>query len=303
VIGPFLHPKRYPPSRDPRPPVRQLRLNVPIGWVVERLTAPFGRWERARLLTPEVPIRVTGLDPAFAGYRIALVTDMHCGQVVPTWWLEQAGDRCRALAPDLVVLGGDFVSHARSDLASVQKVVSGFHAPDGAVAVLGNHDHWIGAADVANRLARAGAELLLNRHRLLRRGAAVLAVAGVDDFAHGAVRPDDALRGVPTDVPRILVSHNPDLIEYLPEGLRVDLMLSGHTHNGQLHWPLVGPLTVPSQFGRRYLHGLHRFGGTLLYVSAGVGSGAVPLRWGNPPELPVLRLVPAATSTESRTAP
>jgi uncharacterized protein len=300
VIGPFIHPRPYPPSRVPRPPVRQLRLNMPIGWLIERVTAPLGRWRRVQLATPEVTLPVTGLAAAFDGYRIALVTDLHCGPAVPTWWLERTADRCLALQPDLIVLGGDYVSHAPSDLDVLEGVIARFRAPDGTVAVLGNHDHWIGAARVASVLERAGAELLLNRHRVLRRGTGALVVAGVDDFAHGAVRPDDALQDVPAEVPRILVSHNPDLIEYLPEGLRVDVMLSGHTHNGQLHWPLLGPLTVPSQFGRRYLHGLHRFRETRLFVSAGVGSGAVPLRWGNPPELPILRLVPATTSTEPR---
>src|SRR5207237_10817745 len=120
--------------------------------------------------------------------------------------------------------------------------------------------------------------------------------------SHGAVRPDDALAGVPPDVPRVLLSHNPDLIEYLPAGLRVDVMLSGHTHNGQAHLPLVGPIIAPSQFGRKYLHGLKRAGETWLYVSAGVGSAALP-RWRNPPELPVLRLTAAerATSGTRRT--
>jgi len=69
-------------------------------------------------------------------------------------------------------------------------------------------------------------------------------------------------------------------------------MLSGHTHNGQAHLPLVGPIIAPSQFGRKYLHGLKRVGETWLYVSAGVGSAAIP-RWRNPPELPVLRLTAA----------
>jgi len=294
VIGPFLHPRRYPPSRIPRPPVRQLRLNLPVGWLIERLTAPLGRWKRTRLLTPEVPVPVRGLSAAFSGYRIALVTDLHCGRVVPRWWLEQAADRCVALAPDLVVLGGDFVSHALRDLDGLDEIISRFQAPDGVVAVLGNHDHWIGAEAVTTVLERGGAELLLNRHRMLQRGDATLAVAGVDDFAHGAVQPEDALRDVAADVPRVLVSHNPDLIEYLPAGLRVDVMLSGHTHNGQLHWPLIGPLTVPSQFGRRYLHGLLEHRGTWLYVSAGVGSGAVPFRWSNPPELPIVCLRPAS---------
>jgi uncharacterized protein len=90
----------------------------------------------------------------------------------------------------------------------------------------------------------------------------------------------------------VLVSHNPDLIEYLPAGLRVDVMLSGHTHNGQAHFPVIGPVTVPSQFGRKYLHGLKRLAQTWLYVSAGVGSAWIP-RWGNPPELPLIQLTGA----------
>src|SRR5262249_51400666 len=173
----------------------------------------------------------------------------------------------------------------------LQRVLARYTAPDGTMAVLGNHDHWVGAEAVAAVIRGAGADIVHNRHRLIRRGAAALAVGGVDDFTHGAVRPRDALRDVPPDVPRVLISHNPDLIEYLPPDVRVDLMLSGHTHNGQVHWPIIGPLTVPSQFGKRYMHGLHRVGECWIYISAGVGSSAMPLRFGNPPEMPILRLV------------
>ncbi|HYU37835.1 MAG TPA: metallophosphoesterase, partial [Gemmatimonadales bacterium] len=196
------------------------------------------------------------------------------------------------LDTDLVVLGGDFVSHARSDIAGLEQVLARFRGRDGVVAVLGNHDHWVDPDRVAAVVERSGATLLHNRHRLIRRGAAVLAVGGVDDFTHGAVRLDEAFSGVAPDVPRVLVSHNPDLIEYLPSGLRVDVMLAGHTHNGQAHLPLLGPITAPSQFGRKYLHGLKRVRQCWLYVSAGVGSAWIP-RWGNPPELPVIRLTAA----------
>lgn len=291
MIGPLFHPRRRSPSEVARPPRYELATKVPIGWVLERLAAWLAHWERAELVTPEVDIAIRGLPPEFEGYRIALVTDMHRGPVVPPWWLERVAERVAALAPDLVVLGGDFVSHARSDLHDLQPILARYTAPDGTVAVLGNHDHWVGAAAVADVIRGAGAELMHNRHRLIRRGAAALAIAGVDDFTHGAVRPREALRDVPADVPRVLVSHNPDLVEYLPADLRVDLVVSGHTHNGQVHWPIIGPLTVPSQFGRRYMHGLRQVGERWIYVSAGVGSSAMPLRWGNPPELPVIRLV------------
>lgn len=266
---------------------------LPLGWVAERLAAPLFRWDDARLVTSHVSLPVRDLAPEFADYRIALVTDLHHGPAVPARWLRRVAERVAELAPDLVVLGGDFVSHARSDLRGLDEIIAQFRAKDGSLAVLGNHDHWVDPDGVAASVARGGARLLTNQHVLVRRGSGALAIAGVDDFTHGAVRPDDALAGVPLDVPRILVSHNPDLIEYLPAGLRVDVMLSGHTHNGQAHLPLIGPITAPSQFGRTYLHGLKRVGNTWLYVSAGIGSAWVP-RWGNPPELPMICLTAAA---------
>ena len=297
MIGPLFYPRPYPPSRTPRPPVWQRRIEAPLGAAVELVLAPFWRWDPGALRLPELTLTVRGLPRAFEGYRIALVTDLHHSRAVPDWWIREVAARSAALAPDLVVLGGDLVSHRRRELDGLAELLARFTARDGVVAVLGNHDHWVGAEAVADAVRAAGADLLENRHRLIERGGGGgrdggrLAVGGVGDFKHGAVRLDRALGDVPADVPRVLVSHSPDLIEYLPAGLRVDVMLSGHTHNGQLHFPLLGPLTVPSQFGKRYLHGLKQVRGTWLYVSAGVGTSAVPFRWGNPPELPVIRLV------------
>ncbi|HEX4627613.1 MAG TPA: metallophosphoesterase [Gemmatimonadales bacterium] len=286
----MLHPRRRPPARERRRPLLERLLEMRLGWLAERLAAPLHRWDRVPLETPAVTLALPGLGAELVGYRIALVTDLHHGPAVPARWLARVAGRVTELAPDLVVLGGDFVSHARRDLEGLENVVRAFRAPDGVVAVLGNHDHWVDPDLVAEAVARGGAAVLTNGHRLIRRGVAALAVGGVDDFTHGAVRPDEAFAGVPENVPRVLVSHNPDLIEYLPAGLRVDVMLAGHTHNGQAHLPVIGPVTVPSQFGRKYLHGLKRVGPTWLYVSAGVGSAWIP-RWGNPPELPVIRLV------------
>lgn len=292
MIGLFVHPRRYGPARERRAPLLERFTKQPLGWLAERLALPLANWHRARLETPDIAVGVRGLPAPFEGYTLALVTDLHHGPAVPTWWLERVADRVRELDTDLVVLGGDFVSHARTDIEGLEEVLARFHGRDGVVAVLGNHDHWVDPDRVAAAVERSGATLLLNRHRLIRRGAAVLAVGGVDDFTHGAVRPDEAFAGVAPEVPRVLVSHNPDLIEYLPAGLRVDVMLAGHTHNGQAHLPFLGPITAPSQFGRKYLHGLKRVAHTWLYVSAGVGSAWVP-RWRNPPEVPVIRLTTA----------
>jgi predicted MPP superfamily phosphohydrolase len=294
VRGPFLYPKPFPPSRVPRAPLFERAVKVPIGWVMDRMSRPFVRWRPQDLAMPEVPIGICDLAPAFHGYRIALVTDLHAGPCVPMWWLEHVAAAVKELEPDVVALGGDFVSHARSDLDGLDRVLERFCAPDGVVAVLGNHDHWIGAEHVVRELERAGVKVLMNQHVMIQRGGAAMAIAGVDDFNHGAVRLDEAVGLVPADVPRVVLSHNPDLVEYIPRDVRVDVMLSGHTHNGQLHLPLVGPLTVPSQFGAAYLQGLKRCRSTHLYVSAGVGMASIPFRWGNPPELPLIVLRTAA---------
>lgn len=283
---------RNAPARERRSPFLKRITELPLGWVAERLAAPFFRWDRATIETPQVSLVLPDLAPEFDGYRIALVTDLHHGAAVPGRWLFRVARCVDELAPDLVLLGGDFVSHARRDLRGLDEIIARFRAPDGTLAVLGNHDHWVDPDAVSESITRGGARLLMNQHILIRRGSGTLAVGGVDDFAHGAVRPDEALGAVPLHIPRILLSHNPDLIEYLPVDLRVDIMLSGHTHNGQAHLPLIGPITAPSQFGRKYLHGLKQVGHTWLYVSAGIGSAWVP-RWGNPPELPIIRLIRA----------
>src|SRR3989441_9058037 len=153
-----------------------------MGWMGAPRCAPLARWNGRPLLTPEVGVPIPGLLPDLDGYRIALVTDLHRGPVVPASWPARVADRAAELAPDLVALGGDFVSHVKRDLDGLASVLSRFRARDGVVAVLGNHDHWVGPDAVSAVLERAGVTLLTNRHVLVRRGAATLAVAGVDDF-------------------------------------------------------------------------------------------------------------------------
>src|SRR5207244_4627712 len=106
-------------------------------------------------------------------------------------------------------------------------------AAGGVGAGLRNHDHWVDPDAVAALVQRGGATLLTNRHVQIRRGVgALLAIAGVDDFTHGAVRLDEAFAGIAPDVPRLLASHNPDMIEYLPAVLRAAVVFSGHTPHG-----------------------------------------------------------------------
>jgi predicted MPP superfamily phosphohydrolase len=142
-------------------------------------------------------------------------------------------------------------------------------------------------------LRDAGVVELRNARVLLRRGAGCLAIAGVGDLQYDVIDFDAALAGVPGDVPRIVLSHHPDVFALWPAALRLDLMLSGHTHGGQAHLPLLGPPYVPSQFGLRYLAGHVREDGRQLYVSRGLGAITVPVRWRCPPEASLLVLHPS----------
>ncbi len=292
MIGPIFHSPPRGPRATPLEPGTARRYKNLVIDLAEYALAPLGRWERARLVTEEVAIRVRGLAPAFDGYRIAFLTDPHLSPLVPRWWVERAVERTLALGADLILLGGDFVDDDPHYVSAIGDVLRPLRAPDGVYGVLGNHDHYVDAPGVRAQLAAAGVRELLNAFVIIRRGEAGLALAGLGDLQCDAVDFARALTGVDERVPRVVVAHDPDVFGYWPEGLRLDLMLSGHTHGGQAWLPLIGPPFVPSQFGFRYLQGLIREGERQLYVSRGIGASGVPIRWKCPPELTLAILRP-----------
>lgn len=266
--------------------------NVASHWV-ERLSAPFGFWRFKRLVVERRDVGLRDLPPTFEGYRVAFLTDPHYSAVVPRWWIAKSVSAALELRPDLILLGGDYLSHSPRYAAGLAELLRPLTAPDGVFCVLGNHDHYVGAELVRRALHEARLTELRNTSVLIRRGAATLAVAGVGDLRFDAIDFDAALRGVPENVPRIVLSHDPDVFAFWPPELRLDLMLSGHTHGGQAHLPFVGPPYVPSQFGFRYLSGAVREGDRQLYVSRGIGVITAPVRWGCPAELTLLVLHPS----------
>ncbi len=293
MIGPLFRSPRHRPRTDPVRPGRARRLEiVATGWI-EQLTAPFGFWRKKRLVVERMDVSLPDLAPAFGDYRIAFLTDLHFSAVVPRWFLETAVTTARALEPDLVLLGGDYLSHSTRYAPGLVGVLRGLEARDGVFGVLGNHDHYVGADVVRAALASAGVRELRNTSTVIRRGGAVLGIAGVGDLRFDAIDFDAALAGLPSAAPRIVLSHDPDVFAYWPEELRLDLMLSGHTHGGQARLPLLGPPYVPSQFGLRYLAGHIRERGRQLYVSRGIGAITAPIRWGCPPEITLVVLHPS----------
>jgi predicted MPP superfamily phosphohydrolase len=194
--------------------------------------------------------------------------------------------------PDIIAMPGDFV-HARNDgdtthqdVPALGSVFAGFGAPDGVIGVLGNHDHWRNAEGVRRELSASPIRLIDNSRIVVTRGASSLALAGLGDLWEGELNFDSALGGLSGNVPVILLEHNPDLAETMPDGYRVDLQLSGHTHGGQVRIPFGPAPVLPSRYGNKYREGLVEGPRHRVYVTRGVGfSSPIPVRFFCRPEV------------------
>ena len=253
------------------------------------------------LAVNRLALPVRGLPAALAGVSIAHLSDFHCGSHIPAGYLEGVIERAAAENADLVALTGDFIDRGPRHAATAAKLFRHLKAPLGVVAVLGNHDFSVhtprGArrypgldAVIADALGAEGVTVLRNRPVRVERGGAGLLVAGVDDLWSGESDTHAALGGACKDTPRVLLAHNPNTVEQL-DGRRADVILSGHTHGGQINWPGLGRLMLHKS-ARRWAAGLYPVYGGHLYVNTGVGFGW-RLRFGVRPELAVITLQPA----------
>jgi uncharacterized protein len=149
-------------------------------------------------------------------------------------------------------------------------------AADGVYAVLGNHDYWADADSVVAAMTARGVRFVVNRSVPIRRGKDVIRLAGIDELYRGTPDIDAAFAQVGRDVPCLGLSHHPDIVDLL-EDRRIDLLVCGHTHGGQIRFPFFGSVVVPSRHEGRYASGFHRANDVLMYVSRGIGS-IPPLR-------------------------
>ncbi len=243
-------------------------------------------------------VPVAGLPDCFAGFRIIQLSDFHCSRQVTPAYLGEAVDLAQAQAPDLIVLTGDFVHKGYRYIDSVAATLGRLSAPCGVFAVLGNHDFSVRNAlgfrryrhlhrAVGDALAEQGIQVLRNETVRLTRADAVLNLTGVEDLWSRVCDPQQAFAGLCDTVPRIVLAHNPRTIELL-QGARCDLMLSGHTHGGQVNWPGLGR-PVLSRQAKRFAAGMYQYKNSYLYVNKGVGFG-FRFRFGVRPEVAVLVL-------------
>jgi hypothetical protein len=248
-------------------------------------------------------VDLRGLPAELAGLRVVQITDVHHGPWLPIEFVLGIVDRVNRLEPDLVVLTGDYVINSPRYVAPVVKAFGLLRASVGVVAVLGNHDWWEGIGAVRHAFSSAGIPLIDNSRLIVNAalgfvesGKSGLCVAGLGDFWEDKMRPDNALGGVPETMPRLVLSHNPDVAEdrdFLAAGHRVDLMVSGHTHGGQVRVPGLGTPVVPSLYGQKYAAGWVEGPEFPVYISNGIGTSGVPVRIGAHPEITVFELFPS----------
>ena len=247
---------------------------------------------------PDVPafevvrhrLTLPGLE---SGLRVAHLTDLHFGPVQRLTAVRAWVDATLALEPDTILITGDFLEDERAlpDLSQLCAELERLHAPLGVFAVLGNHDYGaFGSVNELHTLTDAlesvGIRVLVNQGFWLRQD---VYVAGLDDLWLGQPDLEQSLRNAPKNAALILLSHHPDVLPSVPPS--VALTLSGHTHGGQVVLPVVGPVHTGSKYRARFAAGFVRGDlGALGFVSRGLGTTALPLRYGCPAELVLLEL-------------
>lgn len=249
------------------------------------------KWLRVLPVTLPVP----NLPAAWAGVTIAFLSDIHYGPFVPLAYVRHAVRLTNSLSPDIVALGGDYPHEGRERIAPCVAELAKLRARIGTFAVLGNHDHYFHGRELAQAaLRRAGIPELTNRGIWLERGPARerLWLCGVGDFWEDSQDLPAALGETSLRDAVILLSHNPDYVECIRDP-RVGLVLSGHTHGGQVSLPIIGAPLVPSLYGQKYAHGLVEGPATRVFVSRGVGTVTPPVRLGSPPEVVFITLARA----------
>lgn len=232
---------------------------------------------------------IRDLPERFENFRITHITDVHHSRIVGLNEIERVVEIANGTKPDLIALTGDYTSTYRRFIEPCAEALRALKAPEGVWAVLGNHDHYTDRELTTRALERNHIPVLNNVNTVLRRGSDSLQLAGIDDWSWAGTDWNRALNGINQAVPTVLLSHQPNVLD-TKEAQSVSLILSGHTHGGQITLPFIGAPAGLATKDLKYVHGLFRRGPTQLYVSSGTGVIGLPLRLGVRPEIAVLRL-------------
>ncbi len=261
-------------------PLRTLALNLGKA-ARSALAEPF------RLTIEHRQISLRRLPRELDGLRIVQLSDIHHSSFTSREQIERAVETANNLQPDIIALTGDYVSKEREYAAPCAELMGKLRARHGVYAVLGNHDHWTDAALVTDLFRAEGITVLVNQGMRFEKDGAAFWLAGVDDTMVGLEDLPLALAGAREDELKLLLAHNPIILRRAARA-GVDLVLSGHTHGGQVR--LRSERGGAGRPRRRPLKGLSNAGETQIYVTRGLGTVVLPVRFGCPPEVSLLEL-------------
>ena len=258
----------------------------------------WGFWlEPASLYNENHEVHLPNWPDPCDGLRVAVLADLHVGSPFNGLnKLDRIVDLTLAAKPDLILLAGDYVIHGvlGGNKVLPEEIAEGLGrlaAPLGVFAVLGNHDWWEDARRVERALESVGIPVLEDSSVLVKRNGCAFHLAGLSDYWEGPRDYRAALKNIPPGMPTIALTHNPDTF---PEISRpVNLMIAAHTHGGQVYLPGLGRPIVPSKYGQRYAVGHIVENGRHLFVSSGLGTSIIPVRFLVPPEVSLLTIRPA----------
>jgi predicted MPP superfamily phosphohydrolase len=257
-----------------------------------------GSWafwlEPASLRTNVYVTTPTSWPKACDGLSIAVLADLHAGApFIGLEQIERVVEETNATGPDLILLvgdyviqgvvGGDFIAPER-----VAAILSGLRARLGVYAVLGNHDWWLDPGRVRRAITGNGMALLEDASVPLELNGCTFTLVGISDFWEGPHDVRKAFSGLRPGSPIIAFTHNPDVFPQLP--MPVSLAIAGHTHGGQVNLPGLGRLIVPSRYGERFAAGVIKEAGQNYFVSTGIGTSILPVRFRVPPEIAVVKI-------------
>jgi predicted MPP superfamily phosphohydrolase len=265
-----------------------------VGGVVVALSVWSFFIEPNRLVLHEETIQVDNWPKELSGLRIAVIADIHTGApFINDKKLRQIVERTNQQKPDLIVLLGDYMSpnswHShRVEPEVTAAALKGLDAPLGVWTILGNHDWWYNGKKVRAAFENNGIRVLDNEVAEVNWRGNSFWLAGLADLWTRPQRIDETVAEVPQGAPVIALTHNPDIFPRVPQS--VPLLLAGHTHGGQVNIPFIGTPVVPSRLGQRYAAGHVFESGHHLFVTTGIGTSIIPVRFRVPPEIVLLTI-------------
>ena len=278
------------PLRKPKSKWRVVFAAIPV------LIAGLVIWaffiEPNRLIVRHETIQISEWPRELSGIRVAVISDIHVGsRFIDDDKLRLIVTRTNELQPSLIVILGDYMT-GRGGAANLPEsfalILKELHAPLGVYSVLGNHDWWFDGNRVKDALEANGIRVLEDESTELRFQTGSFWLVGLADLWTRPQRVEQTIAKIPQGRPSIAITHNPDIFPRLPP--RVQLLLAGHTHGGQVRFPLIGTVVQASEYGERYVRGHVFEQNHHLFVTTGIGTSIVPVRFSVPPEIVMLTI-------------